>query len=233
MRGTERVARALSVCPFVWLAYLPCHGESSPALWGMWKVWSAQKCQRLRVNPKGWELDTERGSRVNHVEQRTRSTCAESLKTNTQRVEGQRMQSFHSSAMFGDVFCLARSAVVAAAALLTRVCRALRLLFVLFAYCSRIEWVGGALEWNRRTHRRGVWLWFACDVFYALTAPTVPRSLENIAPRQRLWFAGFVYWLNEVTNELSEFAIRFYLLECLCCLVNGATLNVLNSIFNP
>lgn len=107
-------------------------------------MWSAQKCQRLRVNPKGWELDTERGgkgrgSRVNHVEQRTRSTCAESLKTNTQRVEGQRMQSFHSSAMFGDVFCLARSAVVAAAALLTRVCRALRLLFVLLAYCSRIE----------------------------------------------------------------------------------------------
>lgn len=52
------------------------------------------------------------------------------------------MLSFHSSAMFGYVFCLARSAVVvvaATAALLTRVCRALRLLFVLFARRSRTE----------------------------------------------------------------------------------------------
>lgn len=172
-----------SVCPSVRLPGLST--LCSPALWSMWNVWSAQKCQRLRVNPKGWELDTARG-RAGERERGNTHTCTQlaqkSLKTKPTSRGGatQAVVSLVGDVrrcfLFGSLSCRRRCCCCCAAH--SRVSRAPPTFRIVCVSLSHWVSLDGALEWNSRTHRRGVWLWFARDVFYALSARNCSQVLR-------------------------------------------------------
>jgi len=154
----------------------------------MWNVWSAQKCQRLRVSQRvGFfllhsilfysVLLVSFGEGFN-------SSSLNSLRVQTKLTRsipnvGANMLSFHSLAMFCDVFCLARQQLLLSCSL---ACDE-RSAYFLYCVCvfSRIEWVSFALS---EIALQGNGYDFGALCLLCLSIPsykTVPRSLENIA----------------------------------------------------
>lgn len=163
----------------------------------MWNVWSAQKCQRLRVNPKGWELDTARGregerERGTHTQLNLHKSHSKQTQTNI-AWRGNACCRFtrrRCSAMFSVWLAQLSSSSL----LLLRCSLACVVRSAYFSYCLRVALALSEFRrrsWVKFTYTSQGCLTMICTrCFLSLECETVPRSLENIALRQRLWFAG-------------------------------------------